>query len=382
MLHIGLHKTGTTTIQNVLCENRDSLLEQEGVLYPSPAPNSSTPLRPVFGETPGQQINDKIAGRTTEQIAARQKNFLDSLDAEISSSDWNTLLMSSEGVSKSTLSEMSKLREWGETYSSRWTVLICVRHPVGWSRSVAQQVLKQGSHTLEQLYQMPSIPNYRSKISTAISVFGLENIRVFDFDAAVRSDGGIVGEFARQAGLSPASRELLVSRAIHHNESLSMEAIRILDSLNQQRPMIVDGVKAPRRAGPGRERGYISRIKGQKFDLPAFVKENIRLRSQNDVAWLNDTFGLDLYRDVVEPTPRSEVHGEAAASLSDSAVDSIADLFGELVTDLVFYRILNQGRSAVERGDFQRAGELFEKAAQLDPDAPQPKKLLKKLGLG
>lgn len=373
VLHIGLPKTGTTAIQNVLYANRNFLLQQEGVLYPSLAPNLTTPLCTIFQNDPRKHIVNKMAGFTTEEIAARRKNYLSSLDAEISSREWNTLLLSAEGVSNLSASEIVKLREWGEKYSPNWIVLVYVRHPVDYVRSVIQQLMK-GGDTLQQLYDKLPMPNYRGKISNAISVFGQENIRVFDFDTATKSNGGIVGTLAAQAGLTVQSCDFLASQAIRDNESLSLEAVRILDSLNRQRPMFDGDVRASQRSG--RELAYISRIKGQKFDVPNSVKEDIRLQSREDVAWLNETFGLDFYRDVTDFAPHVESHEEPVEALSDQAVDSIAEIIGELVTAIVFRRVLDGGKAALARGDLERAAERFREAARLDPDAPQPKKLL------
>jgi hypothetical protein len=386
ILHIGLPKTGTTTIQNVLHANRDFLLRREGALHPSLAPNQNTAFNTIFRDDPRKLKANKRAGFTTEEIAARRKRFLNSLDAEISSSEWDTLLLSAEGVSNLLEPELLRLREWGEKYSSEWIVLVCVRHPVDWSRSVIQQRLK-GGDTLQQLYEEPPTPKYRWKISRAISVFGQENVRVFDFEGAVKKEGGIVRAFAEQAGLNASSGEFLASRAVRYNESLSLEAAWILSSLNRQRPMFVDNVLAPRRSQRRDELFYLKRIEGRKFDVPDSVKEKIRSHSREDVAWLNETFGLELYRDVTDSAPHAHGHQEdreeppppVRQALSDPAVESIAEIVGELVRATTFHRVLEQGREALERGDRKRGARMLREAARLDPDAPQPKKLLKEV---
>lgn len=338
----------------------------------------STPLGTIFKSHPREQADNQVAGFTTEEIAAHRKSYLNSLEEEISSREWSTLLLSAEGVSNFFVSELAKLCEWGEKYSSDWTVLICVRHPVGYVRSVIQQLLKSGD-TLQRLYEKPPMPSYSIRVSNAMSVFGKESVRVFDFDAATKGDGSIVGTFAAQVGLAASSCDFLASRAVRDNESLSSEAVHILDSLNRQRPMLVDNVRAPRRSGPGHELPYISRIKGQKFDVPDSVKESIRVQSREDVAWLNETFELDLYRDVTDVATHAESHEEPVEALSDPAIDSIAGIFGELVTADVYRRSISQGRVAMGRGDLERAEKMFQEAARLDPDAPQPEKLLKEV---
>lgn len=378
ILHVGLPKTGTKAIQNVLHANREFLLQHEGVLYPSLAPNLSTPLSTIFRNDPLGNMVNKVAGLTTEEVEVRRKDYLESLDAEISSHEWNTLLLSAEDISKMSEAEVAKLREWGARYSSEWSVLVCVRHPVGWARSMIQQRLKPGE-TLQQIYEEPELPEYRANISNAISVFGRENVRVFDFDSAARGEGGIVGAFADQAGLTTATRDFLVSRAVSANESLSSEAVRILSSLNRQRPVFDGNARTARRAGPGHELPYLRRIEGRKFDVPDSVKKDIRLQSREDVAWLNETFGLDLYRDVTDSASPAEGQEEPVEALSDPAIDSIAEVFGELVTEAAFHRTLNGGKAALDRGTLEVAEKRLREAARLDPDAKQPKKLLEEV---
>lgn len=155
--------------------------------------------------------------------------------------------------------------------------------------------------------------------------------------------------------------------------------MQVLDSLNRQRPRFIGNVRAPRRPDPGQELAYIRRIKGQRFDMPSTARENVRLRSREDVAWLNEMFGLDLYHDVTDFVPCMKLHEEPAEALGDPAVDSIAEIIGELITANVFRRVLKQGREALARDDLERAARMFREAMRLDPDAPQPKKLLEKV---
>lgn len=64
---------------------------------------------------------------------------------------------------------------------------------------------------------------------------------------------------------------------------------------------------------------------------------------------------------------------------SDPAIDSIAEVIGELVTAIVFRNTLNAGKTELARGDFQKAAEKFNEAIRLDPDATQPVRLLNRL---
>lgn len=212
-----------------------------------------------------------------------------------------------------------------------------------------------------------------------MSVFGRENVRVFDLESAARSEGGIVGAFAVQTGLSAPSREYLASRTVNANESPSLEAVRVHDALNRQRPMFVENGRNFRRPGPGHELPYLKRIEGRKFDMPDSVKEKVRARSREDVAWLNETFGLDLYRDITDFESGAEAHEEPVEALSDPAIESIAEILGELLTENVFRRTLEGGEKALANGNTERAEKMLRKAIRLDPEAIRPKELLEEV---
>lgn len=360
--------------------NRDLLL-QNRILYPSVASNLTTPLCTIFQENPSKHIANRMANLTAEEIDSRRRSYLESLDTELSSFAWSTCLLSAEGVSNLSASEITKLREWGEKYATNWTILVCVRHPVSYVRSVIQQLMK-GGDTLQQLYSTLPLPNYRGRISNAISVFGRENVRVFDFESAIAVDGGLIKTFIERADLPSSLQDSLVSQAVRDNESLSLEAVLILDALNRQRPMFVGGTRSGRRSG--QELAYLSRIRGQKFDVPDHVKRTIRMRTQEDVAWLNETFELNLYDDIRTFRPyveNQEPSGHSDKTLSDPAIDTIAEIISELVTAKTFYCVLEGGRAALARGDLERAKHMFQEAMRLDPDAQQPRRLLRQVSV-
>ena len=375
VLHPGFPKTGTSTIQHTLHANREFLLAKQKTLYPFMTVNSNGPIGTIFRKEPQRQMGNRMAGLTNEEVEKRRIGYLDFLNSEVHSHEWDTLLLSAEVIINLSEAEIAKLREWGEKHSSKWTILVCVRHPVDYVRSVIQQMVRQGD-SLADTYESLPLPMYRKRISTLISVFGRENVRVFDFDTAVRSEGSVVGEFARQAQLP---WEYLSSRTTRTNESLSLEAVRILDSLNRQRPMFVDDVRAPGRVGPEQEFAYLRCLGGRKFDVPAPVKEDIWLQSREDVVWLNEVFDLDLYSDIVEFAPHTKTHEGPVGALDNSVVDGIAEIFGKLVTETVFHRTLNGARGALGQDDLERAEKMLREAARLNPDAPQPKNLLKQV---
>lgn len=377
VLHAGLPKTGTTSIQTAFYAERGHLLDRARLLYPSLAPNLTDALCTIFHDDPRKHITNKLAGLTTlEAIAPLQRRYQKALDAEILSTNWDTLLLSAEGLSNLSAQALSRLRDWGNRFAPRWTVFFCVRHPVDYVRSLVQQILKGGA-TLAELYEKVPGPAYRWKISNLINVFGRDNLTVFDFESARKHAGGVVGGFADRIGLAGRLLTRLTETVIRENESLSHEAVLLLDSINRQFPMFYGDVRAPRRSG--RELDYLSRIGGHRFHLPTGVEEKIRDTTRGDVAWLNAEFSLNLYLDVIERQSDDAEPGTPPTDISQHTIDDIARVIAELSTGTNFLQLLEGGRVAVAEGDLETARQRFSEAARLDPDAPQPKKWLKRL---
>lgn len=376
ILHIGLPKTGTSTIQHVLYGNRDLLREQDHALYPSLAPNLSTALCTMFADDPRSPIDNQIAGLSMDEAVRLRGEFHTAMDHEISEQPWETLILSAEGVANLRHEELAQLKRWGERFASRWMVLVCVRHPLSFTRSQIQQNLKAGA-TLSDQFIKPPIPNFERKIGPALTLFGAANLKLFDFDDARNAAGGIVARFAQLAELCERSIEALSRQGGSVNESLSFEAVMLLDVLNRQRPMFLDGERAPRRSG--REIQYLKRVRGRRFELPPEVRASICKASRSSVAWLNDTFGFDLYGDVFRDQPGAVAEDSERTAFDQEAIEDLAEIVGELATAVHFRASLDSGRAALNRGDLDDAGRQLRVAARLNPQAATPQRLLERI---
>jgi hypothetical protein len=112
-LHLGLAKTGTSTIQSALFHEREKL-SAVGVLYPGFSKNHSTPLRSVFG-TGGEM--HRLAGNrlfrdaSPEAAAAVADGWSRQLDEALAAPGWTKLVLSAEGLSTLPALHMTVLRD-------------------------------------------------------------------------------------------------------------------------------------------------------------------------------------------------------------------------------------------------------------------------------
>lgn len=324
VVHIGIDKTGTTTIQRTLFQARLKLLSEARVLYPSIAANQSVYLGTLFRDKAPPLLQLFEPDATDERSIARfREEFRASLEADMADPNWHTLVISAESLCGFPPKAIARFTEWLTGYVEDISVVAYVRHPVDWTRSVMQQRLKLGE-TFDQLYDNMLRPNWRNRFTPWLNAVGHERFRLVSFDEA-RENDGIMAAFCDAAGLS---RETILSLAPIRsaNESMSLEAALLLDSLNRQRPLFVDGKLSPKRRWRGTN--VIRAVPGNRFYLNSELAAKARADNRPDLEWLNETFGKDLYPDVFEDTPL-----EAPANLNTmprATVDALAIILSDL----------------------------------------------------
>jgi len=360
VLHAGLPKTGTTTIQNAFWRARETLLRSQGLCYPSIEANHTNAVCTLFLDDPSVHITNRIAALRGElDLPALQARYRNSLEADLcGDSNWQRAIISAEGISNLSAQEIAKFRDWARTFADKIEVLFWVREPVSYMTSVVQQLLK-GGQTLQELQNDPLLPNFKGKISNAISVFGRDAVRVESFEAAIAHPDGLVAAFARHVGLSPQAAAMVQSHASHDNESLSMQAALLLDALNRARPLFGEGTQ-PR---TGRETAYLEAIRGDRFRLPHAFRKRVYDLTREDVAWLNATFGTDLYN-----TPFAN-QADQPTSMPPETMTSVAVLVSNLLNVIEALTLTLNARDSHAAGDSQAVAKHLTRARTLAPES-------------
>ena len=235
-------------------------------------------------------------------LAHFQEKFRSSLETDLADPNWHTLVISAENLSLFDSKAVARFLKWLTEYVSDISVVAYVRHPVDWSRSMVQQRLKVGL-TLGQIYKNMPLPEWRQRLTPWLDAIGLERFRLVSFDDA-RENIGIMASFCDAAGL-PREKILSLVSPVHANESMSLEAALLLDSLNRLRPLRIDGQLSPERRQYGGRYGIgaMVSVPGNRFCLSAEHAEKVRADSRPDLEWLNTTFGKNLFPDIFSDAP-------------------------------------------------------------------------------
>lgn len=284
-VHIGLHKTGTTSIQNLLHSNA-SLLRRNGIYYPTIHSNHSQILYSIFAKNP-QNYHVNIKGGYLSAKAVKNLNtkYQKHLEKNLHDSSIHTVIFSGEDLSIFTNEELESFHLWLKEFSNDITIVCCIRNPVSWYNSLIQQRLKGRKNGIEVICNNLSAKrNTRIKrfLTRYINYFGKENVTVYDFDTHKHE---LHKKLMASCSISPDVIAIILEQdAPTLGESLSQEACLILDSLNTLRPWKKENKL------PFYQPNYLKKIKGSKFRLSKEPLKNIITHGQEEIDWLAENF--------------------------------------------------------------------------------------------
>jgi len=285
-LHVGLHKTATSSFQ-VTCGNNRRELAAQGIHYPlfkisdKQTFNHSIPIFLLFSEHP-ERYNVSIKWGFSRQVEKVKAQCREQLDAVLATHD--EVLLSGEDISVLTPAGLRSLRDYLQMKGFEVRVLCSVRKPYSFTCSEIQQKVRGGAlRGLEKI----KVPRKSSRIRALQDTF--THTEFFSFEDDLRHPGGPVIPLLERAGVNPTRIE-----PTSINEGLGNITTRLYAALNAQYPVILRGELNPM----GRDKEVIN-FDQTKFLLTAPEVAAIRneLDAENEAirALLGDSFADDNY---------------------------------------------------------------------------------------
>ncbi|MEO1563798.1 MAG: hypothetical protein AAFR98_10220 [Pseudomonadota bacterium] len=219
ILHIGLHKTGTTAIQHAFSGYDDGTT----IYGRFGDPNHGNAV--IAALTKRKTGDPRYAGDRTE-IARKLNRFKIwvRMQSHLYRPDRERLILSGESMCMFAPDEKRDLVDYFRNKGLHVQVVCYVREPLGLSASRFQELVKQGRGEVT-----PDALSFRKFISPFAEVLPQEDLIVRDFGAEVAEHGDIVGSFANVFGLQRPN----FSQNI--NVSLSAVSVKLLFRCNQMR---------------------------------------------------------------------------------------------------------------------------------------------------
>lgn len=218
-IHIGTHKTGTTSIQQALANNYELLL-QKGILYPS------TEREPWPNLPKHTSIYASIRSKNKDNFL----NEIDTLKKEIEDSNCNIIILSEEGLSEPNIDIINFFRFFINDFNLH--VICYFRRQDYFVESLYNQFVRERvrSETRDIISFMysPDIINrldYYSILENWRSI--TENIYAYNFDDEILTNG-LLSSFFNHFNI-----ENLEIKDKKSNRSPDMEFILILSKMNK-----------------------------------------------------------------------------------------------------------------------------------------------------
>jgi hypothetical protein len=234
VLHIGSGKTGTSSIQYFLRDNRERLGEL-GYLYPK-SPGRARHVRLGLFIQPDDTLDGFITWHRQRAAspAAFRKSFRRRLIREINESGQSRVLFSDEGLYGSPKAALRRLRRFVEPIAGGIRLVVYLRRQDDHLVSRYQQVVKVGeTKRLAEWVQEPEHSDtydYDRRLRTWERLLEPDEFVVRRFERDSFVDGSLLQDFLDAAGIDARAKDMV--QAPSRNASLDAEAVEFLRAYN------------------------------------------------------------------------------------------------------------------------------------------------------
>lgn len=308
VLHIGMHKTGSSSIQHSLFNAPAS---PDWTLVRGKTGNAGFALHAVFGSPDTDQSSLKRIGMSKEKVA----HFAQQSRRRLKESLGKTAplcLLSAEGMTRLEADSLVRLRDWLSLRVEKIRVVGYVRTPHEFIESALQERIKSGHMkrlSLERVY-----PGYRRRLEKFDQVFGRECVELRLFEPASFPQSDVVLDFARWVGI-----HLPEDQSVRANDGLSAPALRLLLAANAVRTpalSVAQRYKAQRQLVIA-----LRSLGGPKLRLAPSLLAPVLEDEAEDLQWLEDRMGVPIRR---QREIRPGVDLEDLAELAHYGPESVA----------------------------------------------------------
>jgi hypothetical protein len=275
ILHIGMPKTGTTTIQALLASMDEALLTA-GVLYPKAG-------RPEA--EPGHHV---LSWAFTKRHGPADESCWRDMLEEVRSTDPGVVVLSSEDLSFCSTEQVRAIREY--LGGSSVEVVIYLRNPLSFLVSAYKQNVKGGKCDVsfrafleERVYRC----DYGRILAPWEDVFGREAMRLRIYDKVLQAPG-IEEDIIDIIGLAPEWLRDHRTRRRWANVSPPDDAIRLLKELNVLNRRLAAVSPASTMINRARRSVITQKRFGRALVACARPFTNRPLYREEDVEWLRE----------------------------------------------------------------------------------------------
>lgn len=309
LMHIGMHKTGTTALQHALAAYDDGRIRYAQLGHS----NHSIPVVTSFVSEPHRYHVWKRIGATREEVAQKVAFCRERLDAELALPR-RRLLIVGEEISLLPTAAVAALTSTLHGSGAEVSVLAYLRDPLGYVTSAFQQQVRGG----QSCYTLPR-PYYRQRFEKFTAIFGRAAVSFRAYAPEHTGGFSIISDYSCVAGLAPGALA-----ECHANPSLPLDAVRLIHLFNRTTPPIRSETGLAARSAMI---AHLAACFTTRFTLDTGIVA--AAVEAEDLAWVEDTTGIP-FRTVPGVTDPTKAEAALAAYLDDIPPQAIDRLRHDL----------------------------------------------------
>jgi hypothetical protein len=300
VLHIGMHKTGSSSLQRMFLLNH-RWFNKNKIFYPLAYENHSSLVVPAYKV----KLDDyphavALACSRSQQKLNILKNSCNKILSDVFSLPWEgTVVLSGEDISSALTNEEKYLLLCDVSkYYDKISIIAFVRPPASWIKSTIVQEMRNrctydeliGSAILKQRV----MPRYQDRFSAFVG-YHAENVRthLYLFDTDLMSKNYFVSHFLRHLDIL---LDDLPFQVPHLNASMSPPGQHYINFLNQCLPSIDHHLPHP---GWRTDAVSIADRMQSNLDVAPLIKDcdvdRIKNNITEDTEWMSSVLGVDLH---------------------------------------------------------------------------------------
>ena len=313
ILHLGMAKAGSSSIQHTLINNT-ALLEKCGFRYLTEwGVNHLYILHKLFSPNPVMPIGTGHLGKSPFGIKQKNNSSIKKMLDVMNNTKCETLIISGEYFAElwldSTIENIKAfIKKYFQSNGIETIIVYFVRNPLTWLiSSLQQQVFTKGFMNKNGDFFEIRMKQYEGVLNLKKHFPG--SLLLFKFEDACLDKDGLSGCFLK--AISFPEEEIQNINMIRKNESRSVEAMEFINYIEAVEPRYP--YAHYRRENPNRSLKDIKSlldIKGVKFDLPYQSKIEFWNRFSGTVNLLKEKTGIDYADYKITPSPEQETYTE------------------------------------------------------------------------
>ncbi len=282
IIHIGMHKTGTTSIQQSLhrfADKRFFYANLGGVC------NHSLAIFSIFADKPESHHLHKVSKRDRAGVARYISEMKSDLEESIDNAADRTLLISGEDIGMLSIAALNKLKSYFAKHFEEISIVGYVRAPAAYISSGFQEKVKGGvtrGFDVAKEYR-----NYQKSFDKFDTVFGKENVHLWKFAPEIFPGGCVVSDFCQRLQI-----ELPANRIVRSNESLSRPLVALFFTYGKYAAQF--GFERMAGAESQRMARTLSAENDLKFRFSPDILRPILEDNHKDIQWMETRLGQPL----------------------------------------------------------------------------------------